>query len=332
MKISIIGAGSFGTALAQVLSQNNSVNLILRNKEIAESINKEKINYKYFPNVKLNANIKAYTDYSIIKDMDIVIFTLPSKLVLEKFSEIKRIIKKETIVINTAKGFAKKKKTILVSLKRLHKNSFSILGPTFASNLIKGEYSSFTVASDDKNHLKLAKKIFDDTNIILDYSEKFELIETASILKNIFAIANGISSSLDDGVNAKYAFLTQSFKEMNYILKEMFQDIGEDYYKNGVFGDLLLTSLNDQSRNKTLGQLIGRGFYKLNDKSNVTLEGVRSTKKIYNLIKNKNIDCPIVEFVYNVLNSSNIFNEYNKCFEVIARGTSSTIKDKEIWK
>lgn len=320
MKIAIIGAGSFGTALAQVISKTNSVNLILRNKEIADSINKKKINSKYFPNIKLNANIKAYTDYSVIKDADIVIFTIPSKSVLEIFDEIKELIKNETIIVNTAKGFAKKKKTILVSLKQLHESSFSILGPTFASNLIKGEYSCFTVASNDRNHFKVAKKIFDKTNIILDYSENFELIETASILKNIFAIANGIFSSLDDGVNTKYAFLTQSYKEMNYILKEMFDEIGDDYYKNGVFGDLLLTSLNDQSRNKTLGQLIGRGFYKLNDKSSITLEGVRSTKKIYKLIKSKNIDCPIVEFVNDVLSGDNIFSSYNSCLMKMAKG------------
>lgn len=88
-----------------------------------------------------------------------------------------------------------------------------------------------------------------------------------------------------------------------------------------IFGDLLLTSLNDQSRNKTLGQLIGRGFYKINDKSSVTLEGVRSTKKIYKLIKNKNINCPIVEFVNSVLSGANIFSEYNKCLIEMVKGT-----------
>lgn len=320
MNISIIGGGSFGTALAQVLSKANTVNLVLRNKNIADSINNNNINSVYFPNIKLNPKIKAFLDYSFIKDSNIVIFAIPSKLIMEQFEELQKFINKETIVINTAKGFAKKKKTILVSLKKLHENSFSILGPTFASNLIKGEYSSFTVASNDMTHFVVAKKIFDNTNIILDYSKNFELIETASILKNIFAIANGIFSSLDDGINTKYAFLTQSYKEMNYILKELFNEIGDDYYKNGVFGDLLLTSLNDQSRNKTLGQLIGRGFYKLNDKSSVTLEGVRSTKKIFKLIKSKNIECPIVEFVNNVLKGSNIFTEYNKCLIKIVEG------------
>lgn len=246
MNISIVGAGSFGTALAQVLSKSNSVNLILRNKDIANSINKQHINSKYFPNIKLNTNIKAYLDYSVIKDSHIVILAIPSKSILEEFEEIKKFIKKETIVINTAKGFAKNKNTILVSLKRLHENSFSILGPTFASNLMKGEYSSFTVASEKIKHHRISKEIFIETKIILDYSKNYELIEFASILKNIFAIANGLFSSL---------------------------------------------------------------------------EGVRSTKKIYKLIKNQNLTCPIVTFVYKVLKGNNVYEEYNNCMSEIVNNT-----------
>jgi glycerol-3-phosphate dehydrogenase (NAD(P)+) len=317
LNITIIGAGSFGTALAQVLSKTNFVNLILRNKEIADSINTKNLNCKYFPNIKLNSNIKAYFDYFDVRDSNIIIFAIPSKSILEQFVKIKKFIKKETIIINTAKGFAKKDKTILSLLKKKHKNCFSILGPTFASNLMKGEFSSFTVASDEIKHYDITKKIFTNTKIILDYSVNYKLIELSSILKNIFAIANGLFSSLDDGVNTKYAFLTQSYKEMNYILKEIFNEIGDDYYKNGVFGDLLLTSLNDQSRNKTLGQLIGRGFYKINDKSSVTLEGARSTKKVYKIIKKKNIKCPIITFVYKVLNGKNVYEEYNICMNNI---------------
>jgi len=318
MKISIVGGGSFGTALAQVLSYYNDILLIVRDEALSENINTYNINNNYFPNFVLNKNIKSLCDYSELSKSDVIILALPAKIILGEVVKIKKNINDKTILINTAKGFSSEKKTILRSLKKLHKNSFSILGPTFADNLIKNEYSAFTIASSKKSHFLLSKEIFNNTNIILDYSKNYRLIEMASILKNVFAIANGLYSAIDDSVNTKYAFLTQSYKEMNFILKFLFKDISNDYYKNGVFGDLLLTSLNDQSRNKTLGQLIGRGFYNINNNSSsVTLEGIKSTKIIYKIVEKNKINTPIVSFVYKVLKGNNVYEEYKNCMENI---------------
>jgi len=316
MKISIIGAGSFGTALAQVLSKNNEVLLIARDMEIVESINKKNINHKYFPNIILNKEITVFQSYKDIGNSDIIILAIPSKVVLVEAKKIKKYsLVQNFLLINTAKGFSTEDETILKSLKKIHENSCSILGPTFASNLIKNEYSAFTVASDQNYNFTIVKNIFKDTNIILDYSENYQVIEMASILKNIFAIANGLYSSIDDSINTKYAFLTQSYKEMNMILEHFFGNISLDYTKNGVFGDLLLTSLNDQSRNKTLGQLIGRGFYKVDDSSSITLEGIRSTKKIYKIVSKEKLNTPIINFVFEVLNNENVHLSFNRCMK-----------------
>jgi glycerol-3-phosphate dehydrogenase (NAD(P)+) len=141
----------------------------------------------------------------------------------------------------------------------------------------------------------------------------------ASILKNVFAIALGLYDSIDDSVNTKYVFLSQAYKEMNDILNSMFvEGIEDNYIKYAVFGDLLLTSLNDQSRNKTLGQLIGRGFYNPSEnQSKITFEGIRSTEKMLKFASEKNLSVPIVSFTQNILNGSNIYKEFNACMQKI---------------
>jgi glycerol-3-phosphate dehydrogenase (NAD(P)+) len=317
MKIVIIGAGSFGTSLAQILGKTNKVTLITRSKVLADSINHNHINNKYFPDIKLQKSIKADILYNCLLFVDIVILAIPSSAVLMEIEKIKPYIKKNVLLINTAKGFSTSNKTILESLQNFHKNSCSILGPTFAINLIKNQYSAFTVASSNIKHFKQVKKMFKKTNIILDYSVKYQLIEMASILKNVFAIANGVYSAIDDSINTKYAFLTQSYKEMNLVLSFLYGDISSDYYKNGVFGDLLLTSLSDQSRNKTLGQLIGRGFYTVDKNKNITLEGIKSTSKVYAIVRKHKLKTPIIKFVFNVLNGDNIYMQYDKCMKNI---------------
>jgi len=313
MIISIIGGGSFGTALGNILSSSHQVILHVRNVKTAKEINVNHINSQYFPAIKLNTQLKAVVNYDYIGKSDVIILAIPSKHILEEFNKIQPYLNKTQTVINTAKGFTPNGKTVLQELRLLHANCFSILGPTFASNLIKNEYSAFTVASDMQEHYKMAINIFSDTNVILDYSRDYELIEMASILKNVFAIANGLFDSIDDSVNTKYVFLTQSFKEMMNILSVQFDGINQNYTKNAVFGDLLLTSQNDQSRNKTLGQLIGRGFYSLDNKSSITFEGIRSSLVIQDITKKHDINTPIVDFTCSILNGKNVYQEFNKC-------------------
>jgi glycerol-3-phosphate dehydrogenase (NAD(P)+) len=317
MKIIVIGGGSFGTALSNVLANNHEVIILLRDKDIENEINKNNTNSIYFPNIRLNDKLKATTDYEIVKYADIIIFAIPSKIVLDEYEKIRLLLVNNPIIINTAKGFSSNRKTILDELKNSHKNSFSLLGPTFANNLIKNEYSAFTVATDDKNHFALAQILFLGTNIILDYSLNYKLIETASILKNVFAIANGLYDSIDDSVNTKYVFLNQSYKDMMLILNSMFKnEASEDFDKFAVFGDLLLTSLNEQSRNKTLGQLIGRGFYNIKEnQSKITFEGIRSTKHMYEYAKEKKLFTPVLEFTNNILLGNNIYKEFTSCME-----------------
>ena len=164
MKIVICGGtGSFGTALGNVLSLNeeNDVILLGRNKMIVDGINKLKINPKHFPSIKLNDKLRATTDVKVLNDADIIFLSLPSSVVVDYIEKNRKLINKDSIMVNLAKGFCKNGNIIPNNLKEIFNNKMvSLKGPTFASELIHNYPSAFTVSSKDKEMFKLFKKIF----------------------------------------------------------------------------------------------------------------------------------------------------------------------------
>jgi len=281
MKIVICGGtGSFGTALGNVLSLNeeNDVILLGRNKMIVDGINKLKINPKHFPSIKLNDKLRATTDVKVLNDADIIFLSLPSSVVVDYIEKNRKLINKDSIMVNLAKGFCKNGNIIPNNLKEIFNNKMvSLKGPTFASELIHNYPSAFTVSSKDKEMFKLFKKIFKNTNVCLDYSDDIMGVELASILKNIYAICLGIVDAYFNSANTRFLVLTKAFNEM----REIFTYLGgkeETLFRYCGFGDFGLTALNDLSRNRTLGLMIGKGFLSPNTESSVILEGKKEVK------------------------------------------------------
>jgi len=316
MKIVICGGtGSFGTALGNVLSLNeeNDVILLGRNKMIVDGINKLKINPKHFPSIKLNDKLRATTDVKVLNDADIIFLSLPSSVVVDYIEKNRKLINKDSIMVNLAKGFCKNGNIIPNNLKEIFNNKMvSLKGPTFASELIHNYPSAFTVSSKDKEMFKLFKKIFKNTNVCLDYSDDIMGVELASILKNIYAICLGIVDAYFNSANTRFLVLTKAFNEM----REIFTYLGgkeETLFRYCGFGDFGLTALNDLSRNRTLGLMIGKGFLSPNTESSVILEGKKSLNVIYNKIKSENFlivnslyeifyeEKPIIDFLKKII-------------------------------
>ena len=172
------------------------------------------------------------------------------------------------------------------------------------------------MACEDESEYLNAVELFSQTNIKLDFSLNYKLIETASVTKNVFAIAMGIFDSLDRvGVNTKFLILTQCLKETRNILM-LFDPDPKDYVLYATIGDMLLTSLNDQSRNRTFGMLIGKGFYDSKVRNSaVLLEGARSVKFIHAMCEKNQLDSPIVSFVISVLEGNAVYAAYQKCID-----------------
>ena len=289
MKISIIGAGSFGTAIASQLvkNSNNKVFLYSRNEEQVSSINKDGINSKYYPNIKLNTKIIVTNDKNHFSDSNVIFISVPS-------SEIKNValilknLKKEIIIVNLSKGIFENGETIVEYLRAYLKsdNIVTMKGATFASEMMNNSTSLFTLGFDKIEQYQTVKEITKETNIYFDYTSDIRGVEILSVLKNIYAILIGIVDAKYNSANTRFMLLTKSFSEMKKILRGLGGKEDTLFLSAGL-GDVCLTSLNDLSRNRTLGLLIGKGFF--NSKSItsfVVLEGVRGVNVIYNLKPN----------------------------------------------
>lgn len=305
MKILIVGAGTLGTALANSLTFNesNEVVLLARDLFLVNSINTSKINHKYYPYIKLNNKIKAEREKSVLKEADIVFLAIPSNAVEKFVLENKIYINPRSLIVNLAKGLSQDGRTLVEVVREIlpYNQVISMKGPTFADELIRGFPSAFTIGSKYIENFETISKIVKNTNIHLDFSENILGVEWLSVLKNIYAIALGIIDAHFNSANARFIAFTKALREIKVILK-LLGGKEETIYKYCGIGDFGLTSLNDLSRNRTLGLMIGKGFLtNSQNQSSIVLEGVRAIKVIYGRIVSQNSNFPIISSLYKLL-------------------------------
>jgi glycerol-3-phosphate dehydrogenase (NAD(P)+) len=275
IKICVVGAGAIGTALAHALAHKPELEVILFSIEdqVVESINNNQYNTKYFPNTKLIWRLKATGDINVLSENDFIFLAIPSSVMLEFVIENKSLFKVDAILINLAKGLSKDEYfTIAESVQaNVDQKVATMKGPTFARDLIDKIPTAFTLGSIHEDIFPIFKNIVAGTNIYLDYSTDLRGVELLSTMKNIYAIATGILDAQFNSPNLRFMFLTKPFYEMRTILIH-FGGAKKTIFKYCGFGDFALTALNDLSRNRTLGLLIGKGFFSENI-SKMVLEG-----------------------------------------------------------
>jgi len=309
-KILVIGAGSWGTALANTLAYNNkNVFLWTKKKSLSEQINTTKYNKKYFNKVILKKNIISLSIKIDPKIYDYIFYVLPAKA-FEEFS--KNYLKDNKIknFIICSKGLGEKGEFVsdLAKEKLNIKNLFILSGPSFAGEVILNKPTALSLAG--KNDHQIIGKLFKNTNLRLYYSNNIKTLEFLGVLKNIYALGAGIIDALSLGENAKASYLTRCLYEIKSTLKLKKLDQKQLFSLGGV-GDLFLTSNSIKSRNYTFGyKFIKNKSKKLGKK--ITIEGLNS---IYVINKNKEIDfnkLPILKTIFNILNGKNPKNEIEK--------------------
>lgn len=275
LRICFIGSGAISTALGNVLAQKRKyeVYLLSVERDVVDSISNDHINRKYFPNIDLDSSLKATFDKSILSDSDIIFIGIPSNIVVSYISENSQYIGENALVVNLAKGFGNGQKIIPQALSKIIPNQiFSMKGPSFAREIINNMPTAFTIASRRDRHFNLFETVFDDTSIHLDFTTDVTGVELASILKNIYAIIVGIVDAHFDSPNLRSLILTKAIKEMRVIISKFGGEEDTMFNYCGI-GDFTLTALNDLSRNRTLGLLIGKGFFTDYVSDKVVLEG-----------------------------------------------------------
>jgi len=273
--IVILGAGSIGTAIGNSLAgrEDLKVRILSIEEEVVQSISRDHINQKYFPNIRLNPRLIASSNELLIQDADIIFIAIPSIAVMDYMKHLQGIIPPQAVLINLAKGFGCNKSLISECISTILKNPVCALkGPSFAREIINNMPTSFTLASDDVKVVHYVNPLFEGTNLYTDNSSDLLGVEVLSILKNIYAIIIGIVDAQFNSPNLRFLIFTKAFNEMRQILLH-FGGKEETMFNYCGIGDFGLTALNDLSRNRTLGLLIGKGFFTEDISDKVVLEG-----------------------------------------------------------
>tara|TARA_B100000686_G_scaffold101382_1_gene108588 strand:+ start:33679 stop:34677 length:999 start_codon:yes stop_codon:yes gene_type:complete len=302
----VVGAGAWGTALANMLAKINNEKIIIWAKEtkVVNQINNERQNNIFLPHVNLEKNIEATEDINKLV-APYIFYATPSQHFESILISHKKVINDNSQIIICSKGIEMKNGSLLGDIyeKVLSNNNYLILsGPSFANEVAKSLPAALILASKDiKKSIKLAK-IISSRNFRLYLSEDVIGTQLGGAIKNIYAIGAGIVKGLNYGENARAAFLTRSIAEMVKICIVLGGKKESIFGLSGV-GDVFLTCNSETSRNFVLGRSIGEGLELKNILSNnkTVAEGYFTTKALHFLLKSRKIDTPIMLGIYNIL-------------------------------
>jgi len=313
-KIVIIGSGSIGTAMAQALASNSKIDTTILSNEsdVIDEINHLHRNSKYFPGFLLASEVKAVSDKSVLNEADLVFLALPSVAVIPYIRENASLLSPQVVLVNMAKGFDREGQTISEGLlKEFPFGVVAMKGPSFAKEMINGSPTAFTIGCKDNKIWPLFEEVFANTQVYLDFSKDIKGVELLSILKNIYAIAVGMMDAQFNTANMRFLFLTRAFNEMRSI-HILFGGKKSTLFKYCGFGDFGLTALNDLSRNRTLGLLIGKGYFTEQISEKVLLEG-RLAVNIFcgQIIHSRHLDTfPIMSGLYHIFSGQTDVSEF----------------------
>ncbi|MGM9941094.1 MAG: NAD(P)H-dependent glycerol-3-phosphate dehydrogenase [Bulleidia sp.] len=308
MKIRVLGTGSWGSALAQVLADNGQ-DVVMWGIDEGEvnDIENNHHNSKYFE-AEINHDVHATTDLACVKDADVLLVAVPVLALESVVNQIAPLLDHPVIFINVAKGFhPTTHERLSVVMERLIPQSMrkaivSLIGPSHAEEVIIRLLTSVNAVCEDEEQAKVVQELFSNAYFRVYTNTDVIGAEIGVALKNVMAIASGILEGVGQGDNARAALMTRGLAEMTRYgvahggKKETF--LGLD----GV-GDLIVTCTSMHSRNFTAGLQIGKdgsaeGFWKENRR---TVEGVNACKVVYEQAKKEGIEMPIVNEVYRVL-------------------------------
>jgi glycerol-3-phosphate dehydrogenase (NAD(P)+) len=304
--IGVIGGGAWGTAIANLLSHNdNNVKLWVFEEETANAINTENINRNFLPSVKLHKDLTASTKLTDFATQDILFLVVPVQFTASTIKPLKQLLSKDTILVICSKGIETSSKKLLTDIiaEIFPDNKVAAMsGPNFADEVANLKPAITTVASEDEvTANKVAKVLENDDFKVYTHADVIG-VELAGALKNVVAIASGIAAGLKLSVSTKCAILTKGIHEMAKI-SEAFGGKRETMLEACGIGDLTLTCMSEKSRNMSLGIAIGNGEKLSNilSKRKTVAEGVATSKALYEIINERDLNCYLFTLVYRIL-------------------------------
>ena len=306
-KICVLGAGSWGTALALVVAKKGyNVSMWTLSEDQCQKVNSTRENVDYLPGVNIPKNIHITTDLKeAINDSSVIVLAVPSQAIRSVCKQIKPFVNKNQILVDVAKGLEKGTGLRLsqVCEKELPECKYVVLsGPSHAEEVSRDIPTTVVVASEDLTTAEKIQDIFMSPKFRVYTNPDVVGVELGGALKNIIAFGAGICDGLGYGDNAKAALMTRGIREISRLGVAMGAETSTFSGLSGI-GDLIVTCTSMHSRNRRAGILIGQG--KSLDETlkevKMVVEGITATEVAYEVAKKLNIEMPITNAIYSVL-------------------------------
>lgn len=306
-KIGVLGAGSWGTALALHLARNNEHQVTLWGHRSAhiDTLNKTRCNQRYLPDCPFPDNLQVTAELDFISDMEALLLVVPSDAFRQTLELIAPLIKPQHKVGWAIKGFDKQSNTLLstVFAEYFPDMPFAfIAGSSFAKEVAKGLPTAITVASNTLPNANHFASYFHSLKMRTYTTDDYIGAQIGGAIKNVIAIATGISDGLGFGANTRAALITRGLHEMTKIGKAVGAN-PETFMGLSGIGDLLLTCTDNQSRNRRMGLLLGEGksIEEAQQIIGQTVEGVSTASEALQYAERYSVRVPIIEITWKIL-------------------------------
>lgn len=309
-KIGVVGAGSWGTALANLLGNKGfKVDFWVFEKEIKKQIEEFCENKVFLPGIALSSNIFPSNDIAdVVKGKDMALIVVPSHVMRDTAIKISGLIDKKTITVSASKGIENGTHLTMTGVLKecissIHEDNFAALsGPSFAREVAENLPTAVTVASKHPDVAAFVQHLFATPFFRVYTNDDIIGVELGGAVKNVIAIAAGIVDGLGLGLNTRAALITRGLAE----IKRLGLAMGakpETFTGLAGAGDLVLTCTGDLSRNHAVGKKIGENkkLKEILSEMRMVAEGINTTKSVYDLSKKLGVEMPITHEIYSIL-------------------------------
>ncbi len=306
--IAVLGAGSYGTALAVLLANNGkNVTLWARKSEQVAQMQNDRANQQYLPEIHFPKNLSVTDNLEqALETVDAILISVPSHAFNNCLKQAKPYLNSDSQLVWASKGLDPETGDLLGNVLEKELGfpvAHAILsGPTFAKEMAKGMPTAITLASKNKKLRKRFAKALHNDRFRVYLSKDVVGVQIGGAVKNVIAIGAGIADGLGFGANARTALITRGLAEMMRLGKALG---GKRKTFNGMagMGDLVLTCTDNQSRNRRFGMALGQGKERAEIEKEIgqVVEGVRNAKEVKMLSERHNVEMPICEAIYQII-------------------------------
>ena len=306
LRVAVLGGGSWGTTVATLASHNAPTTLWARRAEAVQEINEQHTNSRYLPDAELPRSLRATDSIEeAVRDADVLVMGVPSQSVRSTLTEVKKFLRPWVPIVSLAKGLEQDshlRMTEVIQQEVPDHLAGVLTGPNLAREIMSGFAAASVIAIDDARVARQVQRVFHSGLFRVYTNQDVVGCELGGALKNVIAIATGMGDGLGVGDNTRAAVITRGLAELTRLGVAMGGQ-AQTFAGLAGMGDLIATCVSPQSRNRHVGEQLGRGrtIDEIIEEMHMVAEGVKTSKVVLELADRHSVELPIASEVKGVV-------------------------------